>query len=180
MSDPDANSSGLKDGVKGCLITLTPILIVLLLPVLGVIGLGSVDAARNMMHQSRYRNAYRYLKHPSTEKILTTINTYGVLGGSSNYCMFWAGEMRNSTLTKTEIKAYYDGIKVWVEGGFNEPAHYAVPELLFFDADDDVHLSHVYEIQDYSKKWPAHLSTGTTYIVSLAGYSDPGWDPACN
>jgi len=94
--------------------------------------------------------------------------------------MFWAGEMRNSSLSKSEIKDYYDGIKVWVEGGFNEPAHYAVPELLFFDADDDVHLSHVYDVQDYSKKWPAHPNSGTTYIVSLAGYSDPGWDPVCN
>ncbi|MBX3113211.1 MAG: hypothetical protein KF836_01470 [Fimbriimonadaceae bacterium] len=153
---------------------------VIMVPIIGVVGLGSVDAARNMMHQSRYRDAYKYLSHPSTNKVLTVIDTYGVLGGSSNYCMFWAGEMRNSSLSKTEIKDYYDGIKVWVEGGFNEPAHYAVPELLFFDAEDDVHLSHVYDVQDYSLHWPKHPSTGTTYIVSLAGYSDPGLDPACN
>jgi hypothetical protein len=142
----------------------------------------------------QFRHRFNQLSHPIDSIMVASDNRFGLLVGNSNHCDFFAGQIRWTQLSETEVELFYSSHTIsatypnrQVVGGF---PYTNVTVRIIPVEDDKITIGGFscpipYELCDLSN-WKSDMSTyqqgeGMLYVVYAldVGYS-PFWDMRCH
>ncbi len=120
----------------------------------------------------RLRNSLASVHHPARTSSLKFVQDVGNLAGTGNQIDYFVGEVRTYSGSKTQVKSFYSGLKVWnpAARGFERP------QVIFADdtSQEAESLAWSQEVNDWSL-FPANNQKAYVVYVFDGGYG-PGLD----